>query len=254
MFKPNGSRILIPCHLRFCNCHKIFRASSIMRTKKKYVRDTKTARYRRAEARARRAYQEQPLLLYNDPPVIYDLCDSEDDNESIFVGNQQSLVALSTFHHENSHLHCCVVQLNNTYSIVFRLSPSDNTSPGGTFAERVWHDAIKNEEKWISDYHIDDNPIYWYDNNVAQTCYTDKGCSLVRLFIIHAIGTSPDDKMLINLGLKVCENLNNAVGNATVTTFDSSDFFWIRNPTWEAITSKDVAFAMPRLLYGPLAG
>ena len=145
----------------------------------------------------------------------------------------------STFIDKNSRLKCCLISGAEKSAIVFRVEPNDPTLKGGSWAEKCFFDAVRQNQRWITSINIDGNVLAWFHQNVAQK--NPKGYS-IRLFVIYTDKQLPPHDNIINLGRYICQQLNSAPGNTTTTVLQQENFFWLPDgAVWSDIIGCDAA-------------
>jgi hypothetical protein len=152
-----------------------------------------------------------------------------------------------------SLLRCCVVHNTEGYSLVFRLEQSNGSAPGGTWAEKIFFDAIRDREAWVADLHFDTSCLSWYKENVAQMSVTKSGTYAIRMFVINALGAPPGEQQIFRLASYICKILSDKPSSRLPTTFVANDsFFWMKKPVWSEIIGETAALEMLARNHGPI--
>ena len=141
---------------------------------------------------------------------------------------------------------CCVIETPEENTIVFRFEPDETQN--SSWCEKLLHDDIKDKQEWVVDLNFDDFCYSWVDNFVPQQ--NSKGYPF-RLFTINIYSNPPAFEILLQIGQRICNKINEKPGNKTKACINEKDFIWINYPTWSQIIG--VAEAQKRLknLIGP---
>jgi hypothetical protein len=129
----------------------------------------------------------------------------------------------TNYNNKNSKLRCVMIAgPEMTSAVIFRLEPNDRTLANGSWAEKVFFDAIRTGEGWVTSINVDTRCLDWYHENVSQK--NPRGYS-IRLFIIRTDGHMPPKENIVKLGQYICQNINAAPANNTTTTIQEENFF-----------------------------
>jgi len=149
---------------------------------------------------------------------------------------------LSAKTEKDSKLKAVIVQGGGeqTPAIVFRLEPRAFGSKTGSWAEKIFHDAVKSSCDWVQDYGIYLLGGNWHHENVPQVNPKNYG---IRLFCINCL-TLPTREQVLVLGRELCVKINQYQNNDTTTTVETEGFFWLDQPVWSDIIGCDNALSM----------
>jgi len=140
-----------------------------------------------------------------------------------------------------STLKCCLIAGVDYSAIVFRIQPNDPHNKNGSWAEKLFFDAVRASEEWVKNINMDSNVLPWFHHNNPQK--NPKGY-FVRLFIIRTLPPVPPKDSVIKLGKYICQQLENTPGNTTKVTLDEGNFFWLHQPTvWSDVIGCNAALA-----------
>ena len=130
-------------------------------------------------------------------------------------------------------------------AVLFKITPIDARI--NAWPEKILNDAVYQKEEWTQEMGFEDRPLAWCHNGVDMK--NTKNYS-VRLFCIQ-VEEFPDDETLYEVAASVCDQLNAAPGNTTMTNVNKDNFFWVQGvTTWQNVIS--VSDCLKRLirLYG----
>jgi len=139
----------------------------------------------------------------------------------------------------NATLKCCVIRGPNKFALVFRVHANHPMFFGSHWGDKLFFDCVRERRQWVVNLSISDRLLKWYDRNLPQQ--NSKGF-FIRLYVIYAKGDVPPKQNLLDLGKVICDQINQCVGNNTVTTVDTDNYFWGgRSAVWSDVVGIDEA-------------
>ena len=153
--------------------------------------------------------------------------------KAAFVGGREN--------DKNSKLKCVMIRgEGGAGSLVLRCEPNNANYRNGSWAEKAFFDAVRNNLDWVSNINVDSDMLHWFHNDQAQL--NPKGYK-IRLFIIP-LAELPAENSVIKLGEYICQNINAMPNNNTTISIQPGQFFWIANnvqPVWSDVIGSDAA-------------
>lgn len=138
----------------------------------------------------------------------------------------------------DSKLKFCVIQGSVESAMVFCFEPLHPNNIKGPWAEKLLVDAVKANEKFVTDLRIEDDILYWFHNNEAQMSPINYG---VRLFFVRTLQL-PKDQSVVAFGKHLCKKLADLPRNWAKAFFDENDYFWLQQPVvWSDVIGTNAA-------------
>ena len=126
-------------------------------------------------------------------------------------------------------------------AILFRLEPVDKSGRVSSWSEKVFFEALRNDEEWIAAAGIDSQCLHWCHRNIRML---NKMGYPIHLFVVYLEEDAPmpGDLVLIKLGTHLCTRINQAPGNETNASI-SINPFWPSNEVavWSDVIGVDAA-------------
>ena len=142
---------------------------------------------------------------------------------------------------KNSKLKCVMIKGEaGAGTLVFRCEPNNLNYRNGSWAEKAFFDAVRNNLDWVSLINVDSDMLHWYHNDEEQK--NPKNYN-IRLFVIPC-AEFPSEESVYQLAEYICQNVNAMPSNTTTISVNPGDFFWIpndQNPVWSDVIGSDAA-------------
>ena len=144
----------------------------------------------------------------------------------------------------SSTLKCCIIREPTITACIFRFEPTDlERNASGSWAEKLFFDAVKDNMKWVMDYNVDHDCLHWYHENVLQL---NPKRFPIRMFVIRMEGAPPAHNILMQIGKAICENVNAMYPNKAKppAALDGSKLYWMTLPdgaVWADVIGYDAA-------------
>jgi hypothetical protein len=124
--------------------------------------------------------------------------------------------------------------LNNSAAIVMRCAPIV-TIPNSfniCWSEKVFVDALRNNETWTTEHSICHETQQWFHENIQMK--NGKGYA-IRLFVMYADNV-PTHHSVAQYCESVCRCINSSHGNTTTISVNAQNMFWLPdNSVWSDV-------------------